>query len=738
MGNRRARSTPAGRQALRGRRRWLPGLAVAAVVVLGTFAVSRLGWFSSPAAAPPQAPPSILLITLDTTRADHLGSYGYASARTPRLDRLATEGARFEHATSPAPITLPAHASILTALYPFHHGVRNNGNFYLANRFDTIATVLKKQGYRTAAFVSSFVLDRRYGLARGFDTYDDRMEGGGPRVLELDAERRGDRTSLALLSWLDRYAAETAPAAGTTTRRPPFFAWLHLYDPHEPYHAPAPFGPAFAANPYDGEIAFDDAIVAAVLDRLRALDLLDHTAIAVIGDHGESLGEHGEETHTMFVYDAAVRVPLILWRPGVIPAGTVVRRVVRATDLAPTLLEMAGAPALPTADGVSLLPSIRGAGGPAEPPAYSETLLPQLYMNWAPLRAVRDERWKLIDAPRPELYDLQSDPGETVNRYDERRQAADALRRQLDQMTSGQAGDMNVGRMDREALEKLAALGYVGAGAEPAAGGVTRTDPKDMIAVFNELRRANALVRDRQPALALPILRKVLASDPRNAFARLVLGSALMGQGDFRAAVAAYREYLQLVPTSSYAHQWIAICLLRAGDQAAALVEADAALAIDPHFSDARILKAGVLASRGNHAGAIAELSAAVKHDPAKPMIRLDYAKVLEEAGHPDEAASQLGAALELDPSDAAALAGLGALYARQGRLDEAGDALKRALAAHPDADEARFNLARVYEQKKDEAAAQVEYRRLAESPQTAAAVRAAARQRLAALGGRR
>jgi choline-sulfatase len=726
-------------------RRW----PVAVVLVVVVSVVFFTGWRvlrSSPPgrAASRHDPLNVLLVTLDTTRADRLGAYGYARARTPRLDRLAAEGVRFDRVTSPAPITLPAHASILTGLYPFHHGVRNNGNFYLADRFATIATVLKAKGYRTAAFVSSFVLDRRYGLARGFDTYDDRMEGAGPRVLELGAERRGDRTSLAFLSWLDRYAAApagTPPAAGTATPVAPFFAWLHLYDPHEPYHAPPPFGTAFADSPYDGEIAFDDAIVASVLDKLRALGMLDRTLIAVIGDHGESLGDHGEDTHTMFVYESAVRVPLILWRPGVVPSGIVVQRVVRATDLAPTLLDLAGAPPLAGIDGTSLVSAVNG-GAPADPPpAYAETLLPQLYMNWAPLRAVRDGRWKLIDAPRPELYDLQSDPGERQNRYDDRRQTADLLRRQLDQMTSGQRGGMTVVRMDREALDRLAALGYVGAGAEPADGPAPAgsTDPKDMIAVFNELRRANAAVRDRRFVDALPILRKVLAADPRNAFARLVFASALMGQGEYRAAIDAYREYLGLVPASSYAHQWIAICELRAGDRDAAIREADAALAIDPRFSDARILKAGVLAGRGQYDLALAELATAVKDDPAKPTIRLDYARVLEEAGRPDDAASQFGAALELEPGSAAALAGLGALYARQGRLDAAGGALKRALAMHPEADEARFNLAKVYERQRDEAAARVEYRRLVEGPETTPAVRAAARERLAALAaGRR
>ena len=219
---------------------------------------------------------------------------------------------RFENATAAAPITLPSHASILTGLYPFEHGVRNNGNFYLAERFPTLATVLHTRGYRTGAFVSSFILDRRYGLARGFDTYDDRMEEAPALGSGLEAERRGDRTALALRRWLEGHAGQAAPA--------PFFAWLHLYDAHEPYQPPPPFDHLFASDPYDGEIAFTDQSVASVLDSLAKLGLLDRTLVAVVADHGESLGDHGEETHSMLVYESAIRVPLILWRPGLLPA----------------------------------------------------------------------------------------------------------------------------------------------------------------------------------------------------------------------------------------------------------------------------------------------------------------------------------------------------------------------------------------------------------------------------------
>ncbi|HKC13636.1 MAG TPA: sulfatase-like hydrolase/transferase [Vicinamibacteria bacterium] len=699
---------------------WLLALALGAAAVLGGLALR-------PPKAQAPGRDNLLLVTLDTTRADRLGCYGYAGARTRYLDRLAAEGVRFARAISPAPITLPAHASLFTGLYPIAHGVRNNGNFTLSDRYPTLTTLLKAQGYRTAAFVSSFILDRRYGLSRGFDRYDDRMEGAEAQVISLEAERRGDRTALLLARWLEDQAA--SPGA-------PFFAWLHLYDPHEPYQPPPPFREMFASNPYDGEIAFDDAVVASILDKLSQLGLREHTLIAVIGDHGESLGDHGEETHSMFVYEGVLNVPFILWRPGRIPAGVVVQEPVRATDLAPTLLELLGLPPLQTDHGRSLVPLIQGRSPGPSPPIYAETYLPLLYMNWAPLRSIRDERFKLIDAPRPELYDLVRDPKEDQNLYAQEPGRGLALKEALDRLTGGSEGNMEVGRLDAETAEKLAALGYLGAGSAPPARphDPARPEPKDMIEVFNRLRRANRAVRERRFDDAFPILRDVLARDPQNAFAILVTGSAQMGTERYREAIASFRRYLKLVPTSAYAHHWIAVCYLRLGEREAARREAEATLAVDARFTDARVLKAGVLAAQGAYGPAIAELRQAVTTDPAKPTIRLDLARVLAEAGRAAEAKAEYDAILKIQADYAPALTGLGALEASGGDLEAAARHLRRALEIQPDQDEARFDLAQVLDRqgRLDEAVA--EYRRLVEAKSTGTPIRARARERLASL----
>jgi choline-sulfatase len=721
-------SARADRLAFRNRRLTALFVIAAAIVLVVVFGARKFVGLSSRSAGQPL---NLLLVTLDTTRADHIGAYGYAFAKTSHLDRLAAEGVRFDRAVAPAPITLPSHASLFTARYPFAHGVRNNGNFYLSDNVPTLTTALHDRGYRTAAFVSSFILDRRYGLARGFDEYDDRLDSGKRAIVNFQVERRGDVTALKANEWLDAYARE---AAG----RPvflPFFLWLHLYDPHEPYRPPHPFRDMFADRPYDGEIAFDDSVVAAVMDRLDRLGLLASTVIAVVGDHGESLGDHGEQTHSMFVYESALRVPMILWRPGRLPAGTVVKPLVRAIDLAPTLLDLVGAAALPGAEGRSLLPLINGRDAPPGS-AYAETYLPLFYMNWSPLRSLQDERWKYIDAPAPELYDLDRDPHEAENLADRERPRAAALKRALDEVAGSGQGSMTVGRLDREALEKLAALGYVAAGggdAQPARLD-GRADPKSMIAVFNRLRSANAALRDGRFGEAIAVARAVLAEDPQNAFATIIVAGAQMNQGRYRDAIAGYRAYLNLVPTSAYAHHWIAICELRLGNQDRALAEEDAALAIDPHYADARVLKGGVHASRGQYDAAVRELTQAVDTDPAKAALRLDLAKVLVDAKRLDEADAQYRRALELDPTSADAHTGYGVLLATRGARDAASRELQRALELDPQHDEARFDLGKLLEEQGKAADARAQYEIVSASETAPPAIRRAAQERMKVL----
>jgi arylsulfatase A-like enzyme/Tfp pilus assembly protein PilF len=696
--------------------KWIGGavalLAIAIVIVVRMG--SRL--------LPIRAAPDILLITLDTTRADHLGAYGDRGARTPRLDRLASEGVLFERAIAAAPLTLPAHVSLFTGLYPFAHGVRNNGNFSLKDG-PTLATWLRARGYRTAAFVSAFVLDRRYGLAGGFDEYDDRLGDSAPtQPARGELERRGDRTARAAIEWLNANARDERP----------WFVWIHLYDPHDPYEPPPPLREAFANRPYDGEIAFADEAIGSVLDGIERVGRRRPPIVAVVGDHGESLGEHEEATHAMFVYEATLHVPMIIAWPGHLPAGKRVAAIARGIDLAPTLLDLAGQAMIQPRHGESLVPVIEGNAAPPMS-AYGETYFPLFYMNWAPLRSLQDDRWKFIDAPDPELYDLSADAREQTNLAGREPARAAALKRALDELTGHQAGAMSERPMDRETIQKLAALGYVAPSIAvgPPERERPKADPKTVIGVFNRLQQANAALQQGRLAEAEAIARDVRARDPRNAFATILLANVEMEQGRYREAIADYKAYLELAPASAEAHHRIAICYSRLGDADRALAEDEAALAIDPRASDARVLRGGLLAARGRTDEALHELRAAVEIDPVNVPFRVGLARVLITARKYDEAKADLARAIELQPRSPAAHAATGALLVARGQPDRAVAAFQRALELDEEQDDVRLDLARTLEQADRGAAAQAEYQRLAYGRETPPEIRRAARARL-------
>ena len=655
--------------------------------------------------------PNVLLITLDTTRADHLGAYGDRRARTPNLDRLAAGGVLFERAISAAPLTLPAHVSLFTGLYPFAHGVRNNGNFTLGDGVPTLTGALRAAGYRTAAFVSAFVLDRRYGLAAGFDRYDDRVE----------LERRGADTAAAASAWLVETAQDPRP----------FFVWVHLYDPHDPYEPPPAFRAAFGDRPYDGEIAYDDEVIGTLLERLRQLGVEGSTLVAVAGDHGESLGEHGEATHGLFVYESAVRIPMIVSGAGRSRAGRRVPALVRSIDLAPTLLAAANVPPLPGAQGRNLLPLVDGREpGPGE--AYSETYFPRLYMNWAALRSIQDDRWKFVDAPSPELYDLRDDARELANLAPREPARTAALKRAFDTLTGGGEGPVAPGRIDRDTAQKLAALGYIGGALDrPADALAARPDPKAMIGVFNQLRDANTAIQRRRFADAESAARAVLERDAANAFATMILARAEMEQGRYRQAAADYARYAALVPTSADAHHWIAICFSRLGDADRALAEEEIALGLDPRHAEARQLRGGLLAARGRIDAAIPELQAAVDIAPDNLLFRFGLARALVAAHRLDEAGREIRRVLDAQPEHPDVLAASAALLVAQGQLDAARLAFARALAQRPEADDMRLDYAGVLDALGRRAEARAQYEQLARGQETPEAIRRAARGHL-------
>jgi choline-sulfatase len=415
--------------------------------------------------ASPVPPRAVLLVTLDTVRADRLSPYGFVDVAVPHLDRLGREGVVFDQATSVAPLTLPAHASLLTGLLPPAHGVRDNAGAPLAPDALTLAEILGAAGFRTAAFVGSDVLHPDRGLNQGFDRY-----GGVARNSKrpTKGQRPADEVVSEAIQWMNEVGDV------------PFFLWTHLYDPHRPYDPPEPFASRYGSDLYVGEIAYADSQIGRLFDALDRRQLSEKTLVIVAGDHGESLGEHGERDHGVFIYESVLRIPLIIRAPGVTPRR--VSPVVRLIDVMPTVLDALGQPA-PAIDGISLLELMRGGRGPALE-AYSESEYPRR-LGWSPLRALRDGRFKLIDAPRPELFDLEHDPFEMRNVYHERRQTADAMMQRLKTVGRARRPTKDPSGADAPVpphlRERLAALGYVSTAARPEPAGGTLPDPKDCI-----------------------------------------------------------------------------------------------------------------------------------------------------------------------------------------------------------------------------------------------------------------
>ena len=642
-----------------------------AVVAAVAAAAAPAGQETQPAAASP----SLLLITLDTTRADAVGAYdGAAAAATPELDALAAAGVRYARAIAASPLTLPSHATLLTGLDPIEHSVRGNGTAALPAGIPTLAAALSERGYSTAAFVASRVLDRRFGLDRGFGRYDDAMLA--ERIGEYGyPERPADAVTDAAIAWL----AERPLAQ-------PFFLWLHYYDPHAPYQPPPELAGSSERSRYLGEVAFVDRQVGRLLAAARAQS--PALLVAAVGDHGEALGEHGERGHGIFLYRATIEVPMIVSGPGV-PRGRVVDEPVAIRRLPATLLGLlavGGTLPGPPLPGLS-------AGPPAPPlPVFSEATMPAEVYGWAPLAAITDGRWRFVEAPRSELYDVAADPAELANRISERPDEAARLRAALQALASRPpAAAAATPQLDPGTRAALLALGYLEAA--PGSSG-DAVDPKDGIALLARFERAKELLAAGQAAEARAVLEGLVARNPSNVPFLSRLAEAELAAGDGEAALATWGRAAALRPRSEFLELARADALRRMGRDEESRRAFRRALSIDPRNATAWLGLAGLAEGAQEE---LAVLGEAIAAGTDSVVVLLEAARLEAGAGHAEAARSLLDRAATLVPGAAVVWLEQARLAQQSGRLDDALTACRRAADAEPANPETALCTGKVY-----------------------------------------
>jgi arylsulfatase A-like enzyme/tetratricopeptide (TPR) repeat protein len=634
-------------------------------------------------------------VTIDTLRADHLGAYGYERIETPNIDRLARRGTLFARAFTPAPLTLPAHVSIMTGTYPPSNGTRNNGQ-RLSSRLTTLAEVLKGRGYRTGAFVGAFPLDSRFGLGRGFETYDDHY---GSRNAARDltfVERKADDVNAAALAWIGRKSAA------------PFFAWVHYFDPHAPYEPPSPYSAGYRGREYDGEIAYADAALGRLFARLESSGLLDNTLVVLTADHGESLGEHGEATHGIFVYDATLRVPLIFAHPDLVPAGRTISGPADLVDIAPTILGLLGIPVPSEMQGLVLAPALRSSEKTVGPDLegreiYLESQAGWLDRRWAPLLGIRSGSWKYIEAPQAELYDLRTDPGETKNVIAAHPAESKRLSGSLARIGRGAAGPDASGALDAEARKKLRSLGYLSGDAVPASE--RPPDPKTMIPVDNLFNEAVLASEAGRLEAAAGGFRDILDKNPRFVQAYEYAAYNLYKMERIEAAVA-------LLQKAIAAGLWTPSLLSRLGlylqesdriDESIAVLEDAAAAA--PEDTEVHNDYGVSLFRKGDVRQAIVEFEKAIALDPSQAMAFNNLGNARLALKEYDAAGAAYAKAVGLDPRLASAFNGLGAVAYRRSDANTAIRSWEKAVSIDPGLSDALYNLGRAYlrqERKKD------------------------------------
>ncbi len=666
---------------------------------------------------------NVILVTVDTLRADRIGCYGFEGVETPTMDLFARRGVRFEHCVSQTPLTFPSHTSLFTGTLPVFHGIRDNGGFYVPPELQTMAELFQAKGYETAAFVAAYVLDSKWGLNQGFDYYFDQFDLSRFENVSLGSvQRPGNEVMDEALGWLEKKKGGR------------FFLWIHLYDPHTPYEPPDPFDLRYSSHPYLGEIAFTDTQLARLWSFCEANGLLEDLFLVFASDHGESLGEHQEGTHGFFVYEEAVHVPLIVVTPFERLQSVSRQEVVSLVDVLPTICEMNELEIPPEVQGRSLVPLFFSDKIKARRLAYSETFYPRFHYGWSELQSIRDGRFKLIVAPVPELYNLVEDPEEQKNLvYLEKevfqRMSAEAVT--FFREAGRGAFQMDVKKIDEETREKLAALGYIGSFIdESQLKGKRLGDPKDKIGVFNELSRARELGMGDGAEEAISIIGKIIAEDPDIGAAYFTLGNIYFRTRKFPEAIAAFNKSLELKPDDTGAVINIANSYVGMGmpEEAVHFVSKY----MEKGFTDSQLYfllgnlnylqknydraipffeeclsRNSESAASHNILGAIyivlddpekaeAHLRLAATTMPRLANVNYNLAQLREKQGRINEAAESYLKEIESSPQHFKAMYNLSRLFRIQGRPDEESVWLQKTIETNPDFPLSYFYLARI------------------------------------------
>jgi len=644
--------------------------------------------------APVASRANVLLVTVDTLRADRVGVYGFGAVETPAIDALAASGVMFEAAYSPIPLTLPAHTSIMTGTYPVQHGVRDNMAYRLPSEMDTLAEVLEGEGYRTGAFVSAFVLDSQWGLDRGFETYFDEFDTGGQVRFLMGAGQEG----------LDRTADEVVDQAIEWLQANdgrPFFLWVHLFDPHAPYAPPEPFRTRYADDLYLGEIAFVDSQIGRLIDQLGQLGLRDQTVIGLTADHGEGLGEHGEVQHGLFIYEEAIRVPLIFSAPSNASAGVTRSEPVSLVDVAPTLLALAGAPTLAGIEGQDLTPRFDPTVVVQPRPVYSESLYGKLHYGWSELHAVIEDRYKLIDSSAPELFDLGRDPKEKANLAGELntvylRLHNDLAEREARWATGAQAAD--TGAVASETRQRLQALGYVASVRElDEDSDQLLPSPRERIGVFNKTLTARAAINRGYLLEAETLLGQVVAEDAGVPEAQRMLAEVYTKQQRHREAAEVLRAAIPLSPSDAESHLLLADALAAVGDLDGAELALETALGFVDPSADIQLALGSTRARKGDLPGAASAFEVALELNPDSEHAHSGLAQLYLGMNDMRRAREHAAASLALDPAMPRAHFVLAEVARREGDIGVATEEYEAELANEPGNVLARFNLAMAY-----------------------------------------